>query len=105
MNLFKVREVIGVTGANMFFSKNQIKKLGLWDERYPNNFNDLEISLRAKEQGLQNYVIRTNNFIHFESKTRNAKIIETEKLLTILNQYRVKYEGDPYKFTIPNCCF
>ena len=105
MNLFKVREVIGVTGANMFFSKNQIKKLGHWDESYPNNFNDLEISLRAKEQGLQNYVIRTNNFIHFESKTRNAKILETEKLLTILNQYRVKYEGDPYKFTIPNCCF
>ena len=105
MNLFKVREVIGVTGANLFFSKNQIKKLGLWDESYPNNFNDLEISLRAKEQGLQNYVIRTNNFIHFESKTRNAKIIETEKLLTILTQYKVKYEEDPYKFTIPNCCF
>lgn len=105
MNLFKVREVIGVTGANLFFSKNQIKKLGLWDESYPNNFNDLEISLRAKEQGLQNYVIRTNNFIHFESKTRNAKILETEKLITILNQYRVKADEDPYKFTIPNCCF
>ena len=105
MNLFKVREVIGVTGANTFFSKNQIKKLGLWDESYPNNFNDLEISLRAKEQGLQNYVIRTNNFIHFESKTRNAKILETEKLITILNQYGVKADEDAYKFTIPNCCF
>jgi GT2 family glycosyltransferase len=104
MNLFKVREVIGVTGANMFFSNNQIKKLGLWDESYPNNFNDLEISLRAKEQGLQNYVIRTSNFIHFESKTRNAKILETEKLITILNQYGVKADEDPYKFTIPNCC-
>jgi TRAP transporter TAXI family solute receptor len=71
---------------------------------YPNNFNDLEISLRAKEQGLQNYVIRTSNFIHFESKTRNAKILETEKLITILNQYGVKADEDPYKFTIPNCC-
>lgn len=105
MNLFRVREVIGVTGANMFFSKNQIKKLGFWDESYPNNFNDLEISLRAKEQGLQNYVIRTNNFIHFESKTRNTKILETEKLITILNQYRVKADEDTFKFTIPNCCF
>jgi len=105
MNLFKVREVIGVTGANLFFSKNHIKKLGLWNENYPNNFNDLEMSLRAREQGLQNYVIRTNNFIHFESKTRNAKIIETDKLLTILDQYRVKADEDPYKFTVPNCCF
>ena len=104
MNLFRVREVIGVTGANMFFSNYQIKKLGLWDESYPNNFNDLEISLRAKERGLQNYVIRTSNFIHFESKTRNAKILETEKLITILNQYGVKADEDPYKFTIPNCC-
>lgn len=105
MNLFKVREVIGVTGANLFFSKTHIKKLGLWNENYPNNFNDLEMSLRAREQGLQNYVIRTNNFIHFESKTRNAKIVETDKLLTILQQYRVKADEDPYKFTVPNCCF
>ena len=105
MNLFKVREVIGVTGANLFFSKNHIKKLGLWNENYPNNFNDLEMSLRAREQGLQNYVIRTNNFIHFESKTRNATIVETDKLLTILQQYRVKTDEDPYKFTVPNCCF
>jgi GT2 family glycosyltransferase len=104
MNLFKVREVLGVTGANLFFSKNHIKKLGLWNENYPNNFNDLEMCLRAREQGLQNYVIRTNNFIHFESKTRNAKIIETDKLLTILDQYRVKANEDLYKFTVPNCC-
>lgn len=105
MNLFKVREVIGVTGANMFFSKNLINEMGYWDESYPNNFNDLEMSLRAKEHGFENYVIRTNNFIHFESKTRNAKLLETEKLTTILNQYRVKADEDPYKFTIPNCCF
>lgn len=105
MNLFKVREVSGVTGANMFFSKNQINHIGNWDESYPNNFNDLEISLRAKEHGLENYVIKTNNFIHFESKTRNNKILETEKLVKILNQYKVKAEVDSYKFTIPNCCF
>ena len=105
MNLFKVREVIGVTGANMFFPKNHIKNLGHWNESYPNNFNDLEMSLRAKEHGLENYVIKTNNFIHFESKTRNNKIVETEKLVKILNQYRVKTEEDSYKFTIPNCCF
>lgn len=105
MNLFKVREVIGVTGANVFFSKNLINKIGYWDESYPNNFNDLEMSLRAKEHGLENYVIKTNNFIHFESKTRNNKIVETEKLFKILNQYKVKAEEDSYKFTIPNCCF
>jgi GT2 family glycosyltransferase len=105
MNLFKVREVIGVTGANMFFSNDHIKKIGLWDESYPNNFNDVEMSLRAREYGLQNYVIRTNNFIHFESKTRNRKIVETEKLISILNEYGINADEDPYKFTIPNCCF
>ena len=105
MNLFKVREVIGVTGANMFFSKEHKNKIGLWDESYPNNFNDVEMSLRAREQGLQNYVIRTNNFIHFESKTRNKKIVETEKLITILKEYEINADEDLYKFTIPNCCF
>lgn len=105
MNLFKVREVIGVTGANMFFSKNLINEIGYWDVSYPNNFNDLEIVLRAKEHGFENYVIRTNNFIHFESSTRNDKIVETEELAKILNQYKVKAEEDSYKFTVPNCCF
>lgn len=105
MNLFKVREVIGVTGANMFFSKDNINKIGLWNESYPNNFNDVEMSLRARAHGLQNYVIRTNNFIHFESKTRDRKIVETEKLITVLNEYGINVDEDPYKFTIPNCCF
>lgn len=104
MNLFKVREVSGVTGANMFFTKNSIKKISPWDENYPNNFNDLEISLRAREHKLENYVIRTNSFIHRESETRDRRINETEKLITILGKYQIVDDEDSFKFTIPNCC-
>ena len=104
MNLFNVREVIAVTGANMFFTKNSIKKIGLWDKNYPNNFNDLEICLRARDHKLENYVIRTNRFIHRESETRDRRINETKKLITILSKYQIVGDEDSFKFTIPNCC-
>ncbi len=103
-NFFKVREVIGVTGANMFLRKSKTEFFGLFDEMYPVNFNDLEISLRFHSKKLINYVIRSANFIHLESKTRDRTIIENDKLLEVLNKYGVVESADNFKFYLPNCC-
>jgi GT2 family glycosyltransferase len=104
LNFFKVREVTGVTGANMFLCKSKTKFFGLFDENYPVNFNDLEISLRFRSKKLTNYVIRSANFIHAESQTRDRKILENDKLLGILSNYGLVAPEDDFKFYLPNCC-
>ena len=103
-NLFKVREVIGVTAANIFLRRHSLFELGLFDERYPMNFNDLELCLRFHKNKMQNYVIRSYNFTHFESMTRNRKLKENRALAEILEFYNVNNSEDDFNFFIPNCC-
>ena len=104
MNCFRVREVTGVTGANIFFLKNTIQKLGNFDETFPSEYSDVELCLRANNNNLQNYVIRTRNFTHFESSTREYSLDPRHQLLRVLAKYDIDYKYDPYKFTIPYCC-
>lgn len=104
MNAFRVREVTGVTGANIFFLKKTIKYLGMFDETFPAEFSDVEICLRANDNDLQNYVIRTKNFTHFESSTRVNSPDSSHQLLRVLSKYEINYKDDPYNFTVPDCC-
>lgn len=104
MNSFRVREVTGVTGANIFFLKKTIEKLGNFDETFPLEYSDVELCLRANHNNLQNYVIRTRNFTHFESSTRKYSLDPRHQLLRTLAKYNINYKDDPYKFTIPYCC-
>jgi GT2 family glycosyltransferase len=104
MNAFRVREVSGVTGANIFFLKKTIEELGNFDETFPLEFSDVELCLRANKNGLQNYVIRTKNFNHFESSTRDNSLDPRHQILRALTKYEIEYKEDPYKFTVPYCC-
>lgn len=104
MNAFRVREVTGVTGANIFFLKKTIKYLGMFDETFPAEFSDVEICLRANYNDLQNYVIRTKNFTHFESTTRVNSFDPRHQLLRLLSKYEIDCKDDPYNFTMPYCC-
>jgi hypothetical protein len=104
MNAFRVREVTGVTGANMFFQKKTLENLGLFDETFPAEFSDVEICLRANKNDLQNYVVRTKNFTHFESSTRENSLDPKHQLLRTLTKYDIDQKVDPYYFTIPYCC-
>jgi len=104
MNAFRVREVTGVTGANIFFLKKTIKYLGMFDETFPAEFSDVEICLRANNNDLQNYVIRTKNFTHFESTTRVNSPDPRHQLLRALSKYEIDWKDDPYNFTVPYCC-
>jgi GT2 family glycosyltransferase len=104
MNAFRVREVTGVTGANMFFQKKTLEKLGLFDETFPAEFSDVEICLRANKSDLQNYVVRTKNFTHFESSTRQNSLDPRHQLLRTLTKYGIDQKIDPHHFTIPYCC-
>jgi GT2 family glycosyltransferase len=104
MNAFRVREVTGVTGANIFFLKKTIQYLGMFDETFPAEFSDVEICLRANKSELQNYVIRSKNFTHFESSTRVNSLDPRHQLLRILSKYEIEQKSDPYNFTVPYCC-
>jgi GT2 family glycosyltransferase len=104
MNFFRVREVTGVTGANIFFSRKTFNKVGAFDESFPMEYSDLDLCLRASKSSLNNYVIRTSNFIHLESSTRKNSLGETHQILRIEAKYGMENHYDLFNMTIPYCC-
>ena len=49
-----VRECSGVTAAAAMIRRDRFLAVGGFDEAYPSNFNDVDLSLRLRESGLRN---------------------------------------------------
>lgn len=68
------RNVLAVTGACMAISKKTLLKIGLFDEEFVICGSDVEICLRANEQGLYNVYDASVRLYHLESKSRDSFI-------------------------------
>lgn len=91
------RNVTAVTGACMVISKKTIEKIGLFDETFVICGSDVEICVRAFNNGLRNMYNANTVLYHYESKTRDAKAIpqiDFEKSAECYAPFK-KY-GDPY---------
>lgn len=72
------RNVLAVTGACMAISKHTIEKIGLFDEEFIICGSDVEICVRAYEQGLFNRYDANVRLYHLESKSRDSYIPEID---------------------------
>lgn len=68
------RNVIGVTGACMAISSKTLKKIGLFDENFIICGSDIEICIRAYENGFRNIYTPNTYLKHLESKSRDSYI-------------------------------
>jgi O-antigen biosynthesis protein len=65
-----MREVSAVTGACMAMRRNVFDELGGFDTGFPNNYNDVDICLRARAAGYQVLCLGDVGLIHEECRTR-----------------------------------
>ncbi|MFM7469589.1 MAG: glycosyltransferase family 2 protein [Vampirovibrionales bacterium] len=69
-----VREVMAVTGACMLLPTSLYRDLGEFDAtHFPIDFNDIDLCLKATEQGYRNVLLNTVHAIHHESVSRGSK--------------------------------
>ncbi len=75
----KVYEVSAVTGAYMAIKRDSLKLVQDMDESFPNNFGDIDLCFKLRENNLR--CVQNNNvvFEHFESATRK-KGVEPKEL-------------------------
>lgn len=66
------REISAVTGAVMLFRKTTFLKAGGFDERLPNDYNDIEFSLRLSKNGLNSLICSGLIAYHRESLSRGT---------------------------------
>jgi GT2 family glycosyltransferase len=89
------RNWLAVTGACMMTRADVFRSIGMFDARFPLNYNDVEYCLRLADHGLRVVYVPHAQLYHFESQTRNATITPQE-LQAIREIWRQKYTCDPF---------
>ena len=76
----KKRIVPGNTGALLMIRKNTFEKVGMFNEKYINCFEDVELNFKCILLGYKNYMDCNAVAYHYESKTRNEDPENMNKL-------------------------
>jgi GT2 family glycosyltransferase/glycosyltransferase involved in cell wall biosynthesis len=71
--------VLAVTGACMYITREAIERVGLFDERYPMAYEDVDLCLRAWQAGLRVLYFPAASLYHHESITRGMDVGERER--------------------------
>jgi GT2 family glycosyltransferase len=88
------KEVIGNTGALLMVKKMLFEKMGMFNEKYNECFEDVELNLSFIINNYKNMISNNSVAYHYESKTRHDSIDKNEKqsidynniLLPFINQ-------------------
>ncbi|MFT4262302.1 MAG: glycosyltransferase [Nocardioides sp.] len=99
MNLIN-REVSGVTGACTGIRRETYFEIGGLSEQLPGNFNDVDFCYKITSRGYRILYVAHCELFHFESKTREAKVLPWEVRLV---RQRWGVPGrDPYSPDYPD---
>ncbi len=90
------RNVTACTGACMAISREVIDKIGGFDERFIICGSDVEICIRAVENGYRNIYEPRVKLYHYESKSRDSYIPEIDFKLSDIMYSGYRKGGDPY---------
>ncbi len=72
--------VLAVTGACMYLTREALERVGLFDERYPMAYEDVDWCLRAWQAGLRVMYFPAASLYHHESVTRGTEVGERERV-------------------------
>ncbi len=71
--------VLAVTGACMYIKREALERVGLFDERYPMAYEDVDLCLRVWEAGFRVFYFPAASLYHHESVTRGTDVGERER--------------------------
>ena len=90
------RNVSAVTGACLAIRHGVFEDLGGWDERFPVNFNDIDLCLRARAAGYEVILEASAMLRHDECQTRPGGVRWRERQMWRDKWPRLAVGGDPY---------
>jgi GT2 family glycosyltransferase/glycosyltransferase involved in cell wall biosynthesis len=71
---------LAVTGACMYLTRSARERVGLFDERYPMAYEDVDLCLRSWQAGLRVLYFPAASLYHHESVTRGTDVGERERV-------------------------
>jgi glycosyltransferase involved in cell wall biosynthesis len=94
------RETVGVTGAAVMVRRDVYMEVGGMSTEFPNNFNDVDFSLKVRHTGRSVVVTPFARMFHFESLTRDTTV-EPEELDLLRCRWWCELSSDPYQTDLP----
>ena len=94
--LDKTRNVSAVTGACLAIRTELFESLGRFDTGFPNNFNDVDLCLRARERGYDVVCVYAPGLIHSECATRRGIVRFEERYRFYAKWANALAQPDPY---------
>lgn len=92
----ETRNVSVVTGACLAVRTELFRRLGGFDVAYPNNYNDVDFCLRAREAGYRVVYEPAAVLRHYEGQTRTLHVDYDERVRFYTRWHRIIESGDPY---------
>jgi O-antigen biosynthesis protein len=86
--LFPLREVPAVTGACFIVHADTWRRLGGFDTSYVNGCEDVDLCLRARQEGLINAVALRSHVLHHVSASPGRKLRDEENTLRLVTRWR-----------------
>ena len=72
------REVSGVTAACALIRRDDFVAVGGFSPEFPGNYNDVDLCLKLRRTGASIVCSSEARLYHFESKTRDARVLPRE---------------------------
>lgn len=88
------RIVSGVTAACSLVSKTKYFELGGLSEQFPNNYNDVDFSMKVRVLGGRSAISADSRLYHHESKTRDATVQKVE-IRRLNDRWASEIQSDP----------
>lgn len=76
-----LQEVSAVTGAMMLLRRSAFERIGGFDPKYPDDFNDTDLCLRMRAAGYRCVYTPHVTAFHYSSKTRRKRFTNREAML------------------------
>ena len=71
LDTYEFGKVDVLCGANIFVEKNKFYELGKFNEKYFMYGEDIELSVKSKLKGYDNYYLGNNSIIHFKGESND----------------------------------
>ena len=71
LDTYEFGKVDVLCGANIFVEKNKFNELGKFNEKYFMYGEDIELSVKSKLNGYENYYLGKNSIIHFKGESND----------------------------------
>lgn len=88
------RQFQAVTGACLMIRSNTFHALGGLDEAYPFGLEDVDLCLRARQQGCDIVCLQDSDSLHFESQTPGRSELNVPSLELFMQRWSGRYTVD-----------